>query len=127
MLVYIGVNALIGVPLTLAPAGVYEFIGEGQELAARLDGMRWLGAMMLAWAISAVLILARPVGRGFFVTAGSLQLTFGAAAFLYSWSLGEQLGDTWFQIVMTIILVSSAAVLWWARLKARNVLAGKVD
>lgn len=127
MLVYIGVNTLIGVPLTLAPAGLYEFVGVASEVASELNGLRWLGAMMLAWAISAILILARPVGRGFFVTAGSLQLTLGAAAFVYSWSLGEQLGDTWFQIVMTIILVGSAAVLWWARLKARNVLAGKVD
>ncbi|MBT8207468.1 MAG: hypothetical protein HKN07_05125 [Acidimicrobiia bacterium] len=127
MLVYIGVNTLIGVPLTLAPAGLYDFVGVASDVASELNGLRWLGAMMLAWAVSAILILARPVGRAFFVTAGSLQLTLGAAAFVYSWSLGEELGDTWFQIVMTIILVGSAAVLWWARLKARNVLAGKVD
>lgn len=127
MLVYIGVNTLIGVPLTLAPAGVYEFVGVAPQVATELNGLRWLGAMMLAWAISAILILARPVGRAFFVTAGSLQLTFGAAAFVYSWTLGEELGDTWFQVLMTMILVGSAMVLWWARLKARKVLAGKAD
>lgn len=123
ILVYIAVNALFGIPLTLAPAGFYDFVGVASEATVEFDGLRWLGAMLLAWAVSAILVLARPTGRAFFVTAGSLQLTFGAVAFVYSWSLGEGLGATWFQVVGSVVLIGAALVLWWARLTARKVLS----
>lgn len=123
LIVYIVVNLALGIPLTLVPVGFLDFIGVDQGIAAELGGLRWAGAVLVAWGISAVLVLARPVGRAYFVTVGALQMSFAAAAFLYSWWRHESLGSAWFQVAAGIVLVASAAYLWWARLKARSVLA----
>ena len=123
LIVYIVVNLTLGIPLLLVPVGFLDFIGVETAIAEQLAGLRWVGAVLVAWGISAVLVLARPVGRAYFVTVGALQMTFAAAAFLYSWWRNESLGSGWFQVAAGIVLVGSAAYLWWARLKARSVLA----
>ena len=123
MVVYIAVNLILGIPLMLIPVGFLDFIGVEEVIAEHLGGLRWVGAVLVAWGIAGILVLARPVGRAYFVTAGSLQLTFAAVAFIYSWWVGESLGDVWFQTLVSVVLVGSAAFLWWARLKARGILA----
>lgn len=123
MIVYIAVNLLYGIPLTFVPGSFLDVIGVEEATAGELGGLRWMGAMLLAWGVSGILVLARPVGRAYFVTAGALQLTFGAAAVLYSWLIGDGLGAVWFETLTVAIFVGSAAYLSWARLKARAVLA----
>ena len=83
MIVYIAVNLLYGIPLTFVPGSFLDVIGVEEATAGELGGLRWMGAMLLAWGVSGILVLARPVGRAYFVTAGALQLTFGAAAVLF--------------------------------------------
>ncbi len=124
MLVYIAVNAIYGV-LLLFPAQFYDLVGVRSATADRLGGLRWVGAMLLSWAVSAILVLARPVGRAIFVTAGSLQLTVVTVALAYSLAIDDGLGASWFQIVSILVWGAAAAVMWWARLGARKVLAGK--
>ena len=70
-------------------------------------------------------MLARPGGRAIFVTTGALQLTFGALAFVYSWSISEYEWSLWYHIVATTILVAGAAYMSWARLRGRSVLKGE--
>ena len=122
MLVYIVVNLLLGVPLMLVPTGFLDFIGVDEPVAAHLGGLRIFGAMLVAWGIAAMLIVARPAGRAYFVTAGALQLSFAAGAVLYSWVVGESLGAVWFQALASIVLIGAAAYLWWARYRARAVM-----
>lgn len=122
LLVYISVNLLLGVPLTLVPSGFLDLIGINPDTAATLGGLRVFGAMLVAWGVAAMLVIARPIGRAYFVTAGVLQLTFGAVAFVYSWAIGESLGAVWFQVVAAAILSGSAGYMWWARYRVRGLL-----
>jgi hypothetical protein len=122
MVVYIFVNLLFALPLVILPTTFFDAIGMSSSVADQLGGMRWVGAVLLAWAISGILVLARPGGRAIFVTTGALQLTLGALAFLYSWSLDEFTWSTWYQALATVVLVAGSLVMWWARLTARKVL-----
>lgn len=122
MLVYIFVTMLFALPLVILPVTFFDAIGLGERTAADLGGLRWVGAVLLAWAISGILVLARPGGRAIFVTTGALQFTLGALAFLYSWSIGEYEWDIWYQAFATVTLVAGSLVLWWARFSGRKVL-----
>ncbi len=121
MVVYIFINLLFALPLVIFPATFFDVIGLSDETSSQLGGLRWVGAVLLAWAISGILVLARPGGRAIFVTTGALQLTLAALAFLYSWSIREFEWDTWYHLLATAVLVAGSLVLWWARLVGRRV------
>jgi len=124
MLWYVAVNLAIGLPLTLFPVQFLELIGVDEATAVELGaGLRWVGAMLVAWAVAALLIVARPGGRGYFVTAGALQMTFGAGALLYSSFVDEQLASLWFHTLITVVFVGTAAYLWIVRYRAKDVFS----
>ncbi|NND02828.1 MAG: hypothetical protein HKN91_08575 [Acidimicrobiia bacterium] len=125
MVVYVIINLLFAIPLLIAPAAFFDAIGFSSIVAGQLDGLRWVGAVLLAWAVSGFLVLARPEGRAIFVTTGALQLTFGALAFVYSWSISEYEWSLWYQVVATMVLVAGAAYMLWARLRGRSILKGE--
>lgn len=127
MVVYIFVNLALALPLVIFPAAYFDIIGLDQAVADQLAGLRWVGAVLLAWSITAIAVMARPEGRGVFVTAGATQLTMGALAFLYSWSIGEYNWDTWYQVLASLVLTAGAVYLWWARLSGRKLLRGTSD
>jgi hypothetical protein len=106
------------------PVAYFEVIGLDDAVADHLGGLRWVGAVLLAWSITGIAVMARPEGRGVFVTAGAAQLTLGAIGFLYSWSINEYRWSTWYHALSAIILTAGAAYLWWARLSGRKVLRG---
>ena len=123
LLVYIAVSAILALPILLFPSQFFDFVGVEDRVAAELDAWRWVGAMLLAWAVGAVLVLARPAGRAIFVTIGAVQLSFGAATMAYSWAAGERMGSATWHGIATLLLAAAAAVMWWARFRARRVLA----
>ena len=125
MVVYVFINLLFAIPLLVAPAAFFDAIGLDGRVADDLGGLRWVGAVLLAWAVSGILVLARPEGRAIFVTTGALQLTFGALALAYSWSVGEYEWSLWYQLVATLILTAGAGYMLWARLRGRAVLKGE--
>lgn len=122
MLWYSAVNLAIGLPLMLFPAAFAKFVGVEDAIADELGGLRWAGAMLVAWAVAALLLVARPGGRAYFVTAGALQMTFGAAALIYSSVVEEQFGALWFHTLITVVFVGTAAFMWVARYGARDAL-----
>lgn len=126
MVVYVFINLLFAIPLLVAPGSFFDAIGLSSGVAGQLDGLRWVGAVLLAWAVSGILVLARPGGRAIFVTTGALQLTFGALALAYSWSVGEYEWSLWYQVLATLILAAGAAYMLWARLRGRRILKGDV-
>ena len=122
--VYIFINLALALPLVIFPVSYFEIIGLDDVVADNLGGLRWVGAVLLAWSITAIAVMARPEGRGVFVTAGAAQLTMGALAFLYSWSLGEYRWSTWYQALCSVVLTGGAVYLWWARMSGRKLLRG---
>jgi hypothetical protein len=124
LVVYIFINLALALPLVIFPAAFFDAIGLDKAAADQLGGLRWVGAMILAWALTGIFVLARPEGRAVFVTAGGLQLALGALAFLYSWSIGEYEWHTWYQMLATAVLAVGAVYLWWARLRGRRVFKG---
>ena len=127
MMGYIFVNLLFGLPLMIFPGWFFDVVGVNELVAAQMDGLRWVGGAFLAWAVSGILVLARPGGRAIFVTTGALQMSFVSLALLYTWSVNEYDWSLWYQIVASVVAVASAVYLWWARLWARGVLSGKTD
>jgi ABC-type Fe3+-siderophore transport system permease subunit len=124
MLVYIFVNLAFALPLAIFPAAYFDIIGLDSTVADQLGGLRWVGGMLLAWSIAAIQVMARPGGKSVFVTTGAFQMTFGAVAFLYSWSIREYKWDVWYQAIASIILTLGAVYMWWARMSARKLLKG---
>jgi len=120
MLWYVAVNLAIGLPLMLFPVQFLSLIGVDDATADELGGMRWIGAMLVAWAIAALLVVARPGGRAYFVTAGALQMTFGAGALVYSSIVNEQLASLWFHTLITVVFVGTALYLWVVRYRAKE-------
>ena len=121
MVAYIFVTLVFALPLVILPETFFDIIGLDDRVARDLGGLRWVGAMLLAWAVTGILVMAKPEGRSVFVTAGALQLTLGAAAFVYSWSISEYEWSTWYHVLAAAILAACAGFLWWARLRARHV------
>lgn len=124
MVVYIAINLVYGLPLAAAPQWFFDVIGMSPRVADDLGGVRWLGASLLAWGVSGVIVLLRPGGRSTFVTAGALQLSAAAVALLYSWSVGEYEWSTWFQVLTALVFFGGAVYLGFARLAGRKVLKG---
>jgi hypothetical protein len=124
MLVYIFVTLLLALPIVIVPGAFFDAIGLESAVADQMNGLRWVGAVLLAWAVSGILVLARPEGRAIFVTAGALQMTFAALSLLYSWSVSEYEWATWYQVLITLVVLGASVFLWWARLTGRKVLSG---
>lgn len=124
MVVYIAINLVFGLPLAAAPQWFFDAIGMQGRVADDLGGLRWLGASLVAWGVSGVIVLLRPGGRSTFVTAGALQLSAAAVALLYSWSVREYEWSTWFHVVLTLVVLAGAVYLGFARLAGRKVLKG---
>ena len=82
MLVYIFVTMLLALPIVIVPGAFFDVIGLDGSVADQMNGLRWVGAVLLAWAVSGILVLARPEGRAIFVTAGALQMSFAALSLL---------------------------------------------
>jgi len=122
--VYIFINLAFALPLVIFPVAFFEVIGIDETVASQMGGLRWVGAMLLAWSITAIAVMARPGGKGVFVTAGAAQLTMGAIGFLYSWSINEYYWSTWYQALASIVLTAGSVYLWWARMSGRKLLRG---
>jgi hypothetical protein len=120
MLWYSVVNLAVGLPLMLFPVEFLDLIGVDDATAVELGGLRWIGAMLVAWGIAGLIIMARPGGRAYFVTAGALQMTFGAGALLYSSVTDEKVAALWFHTLITLVFVATAIYLWVARFRAKD-------
>jgi hypothetical protein len=124
LVVYIFINLFLALPLVIFPIAYFKVIGLDDTIADQMGGLRWVGAVLLAWSITAIAVMARPVGRGVFVTAGATQLTLGALGLFYSLSLREYHWSGWYQWLCALLLTVGAIYMWWARLSGRKLLRG---
>ena len=126
LLAYIAGNAVYGLPMVLAPGLIWGTVGGADgDAATALESTRWVGALLLALAFGALLVLRKPAGQRSFVMTLALGDA-AMAALLILGVLGDDFDgvvDAWFVWATAIGLAVISAGLWWSRLKARALLA----
>lgn len=126
LLAYIVGNSVYGLPMILAPGLIWDTIGGADgDAATALESTRWVGALLLALAFGALLVLRKPAGQRSFVMTLALGDA-AMAALLVLGALGDDFDgvlDAWFVWVTAIGLAVISAGLWWSRFKARALLA----
>lgn len=128
LFVYIAVNVAYGLPMLVWPELLWETIGgaDADTAGMVLATNRWAGGVLLGLAAGAVFVLMRPTGQRTFVTMLCIHTALAAAAILYSISTGEwdDAGiAAWFAWLSAIVVAAESGYLWYARVKARSVLA----
>ncbi|NOX22278.1 MAG: hypothetical protein GXP36_04180 [Actinobacteria bacterium] len=124
MLAYIVVNTIVGLPLLVFPISFLDAVGFDRIVADQLGGIRWVGAVLVAWAVGSSLVIAQPEGRATLVTTGALQMTFAAFTFLWTLSTGEKWGSSAFHLGLLGLFSATALLMWAARFRARKVFKG---
>ncbi len=123
---YIVVNLAYGIPLLLAPDLLWGTVAGADEAAkVALRTTRWGGAILVAWAVGAFLLMAVPRGQRTFFTTLALQYSLAAAAIVFSILTGEwdDAGvAAWFPWLSAVVIAAGALYLWLARLRARDLL-----
>lgn len=126
LIAYIAVNLAYGIPLLLAPDFLWGTIaGAAPAAETALATTRWAGGILIAWAAGAFLLMAVPRGQRTFVTTLALQYSLAAGAIVLSILFGE-FEDAgfrdWFPWLSAVLVALVALYLWFARLKARDML-----
>jgi drug/metabolite transporter (DMT)-like permease len=108
----------------LWPDLIWErFAGASDSVLEVLEGMRWAGAVLVAWAVGGMLVLSRPEGRQTMVTTFALQYTLAAAALMVSAVADEFFwAESWFVVLAIVVVGAVAAYLWYGRWAGRRVL-----
>lgn len=126
LLAYIVGNTVYGLPMVLVPGVLWGTIGGADgDAQVALESNRWVGALLLALAFGALLVLRQPAGQRTFVTT----LAMGDAAMAAVIVLGALGGDfsdvldDWFVWATAVGLGAISGGLWWGRLKGRHILA----
>ncbi len=126
LLVLVGLDLGYGLPMLLWPGLLWGTIGgaDGLHLEA-LKTNRWAGALLVGLAIGALFVMARPAGQRTIVTMFAIQSAIAATALVLSAVNGELSGvlDAWFYWLAAVATAATSLYLWYARLKARSVLA----
>ena len=84
--------------------------------------LRWMGGVLLALGIGALMVSSKPEKQGIFVTSMALATLFAGLGNLYSWIMQEYSGATWFTALPTCLLLVISCLFWWGRGKAKGIL-----
>lgn len=124
MLVVVGVAGIYGGLLLAAPRFVWVTIGGAAELhGPAYDGTRFVGGLLVGLAIAALFVLRSPSTQNTLVTVMAIQATAAAAGDLLT-VLGDDAATAWwFEWGVAIVTSGLALYLWWARFRARRLLA----
>ncbi len=127
LIAYIAITAAYGLPMLLWPTFLYDTVGGASRNGlVGLVTTRWAGGVLIGLAIGALFVLARPRGQRTFVTMISIHTALAAAGIWISVANGEwgDAGiDSWFYLLSGVVVAALSAYLWFARFKAREVLA----
>ena len=124
VLLYVAVSLLFGLPTALWPGLIWGTLaGATDSVLEVMNGMRWAGAILIAWAAGGLLVLARPKGRQTMVTTFALQFSLAAAALVFS-ALTDEFAwaETWFVLFSIIAVGGGALYLWYGRWVGRDSL-----
>lgn len=84
--------------------------------------LRWAGGILVALGIGAILVYLKPKNQGIFVTTIALGCTLAGLALTWAWINIEEGANVWFTALPSIVVLALAALLWWSRQSAKNIL-----
>ena len=84
--------------------------------------LRWAGGILVALGIGAILVYLKPKNQGIFVTTIALGCTLAGLALAWAWINIEEGANVWFTALPVIVVLALAALLWWSRQSAKNIL-----
>jgi len=84
--------------------------------------LRWAGGILVALGIGAILVYLKPKNQGIFVTTIALGCTLAGLALAWAWINIEEGANVWFTALPAIVVLALAALLWWCRQSAKNIL-----
>ncbi|GAG14388.1 unnamed protein product [marine sediment metagenome] len=97
-------------------------VGLSRANPVEFSWLRWMGGVVIALGIGALMVSSKPEKQGIFVTSMALATLFAGLGNLYSWIMQEYSGATWFTALPTCFLLVLSALLWWGRGQAKGIL-----
>ena len=97
-------------------------VGLSRANPVEFSWLRWMGGVVIALGIGALMVSSKPEKQGIFVTSMALATLFAGLGNLYSWIMQEYSGATWFTALPTCFLLVLSALLWWGRVQAKGIL-----
>lgn len=97
-------------------------VGLSRANPVEFNWLRWMGGVVIALGIGALMVSSKPEKQGIFVTSMALATLFAGLGNLYSWIMQEYSGATWFTALPTCLLLAISCLFWWGRGKAKGIL-----
>ncbi|MBA7577633.1 hypothetical protein ES708_19486 [subsurface metagenome] len=97
-------------------------VGLSRANPVEFSWLRWMGGVVIALGIGALMVSSKPEKQGIFVTSMALATLFAGLGNLYSWIMQEYSGATWFTALPTCFLLVLSGLLWWGRGQAKGIL-----
>ena len=120
--IYVVVVLVYGILYFLVPDSLVKLSGGAPVFHGWL---RWSGGVLIALGLGAVLVFNNPGNQGIFVTTIALGCLLTGLALVWALFNMEEGANTWFVALPTVISVLLAALLWWARKQAKDILYPK--
>jgi hypothetical protein len=124
LIIYAVVSIVYGIGYLIVPDSLVNISG-GQPVFH--GWLRWSGGVLIALGIGAVLVYSNPFYQGIFVTTIALGCFLCGIGLVWALVNREEGGKLWFTVLPAVIVFALAALLWWGRSKAKEVLYPKKD
>ena len=112
--------------LTLAYGIVYLFLPESYVASTGSEPIpaawiRWIGGILIALGIAAIMIFRNPSKQGIFIFASAIGTLITGLTDLYSLFF-ESVGDPWASLAPAIAILVLSALLWIGLFQAKTIL-----
>lgn len=118
---YVLVVLVYGLGYAFFSAHLVEMSGSDPVPAGWL---RWSGGVLIALAIGAMMVMAKPEKQRIFVRTIALGCLFTSIALFYGW-VSEPVGEMMFTAVPAILTLLMCILLIWSCNMAKDILDGK--
>jgi len=119
LIIFAVISLVYGFGFLFVP-GLLVKLSEGNPVD--FNWLRWMGGVVIALGIGALMVSSKPEKQGIFVTSMALATLFAGLGNLYSWIMQEYSGATWFTALPTCLLLVISCLFWWGRGKAKGIL-----
>ena len=124
LMIFAVISIVYGIGYFFAPSFLVNLSGDTPVFHGWL---RWSGGVLIALGIGAILVYLNPQNQGIFVTAMALGSLLIGIALLWAWLTLQEDANPWFTALPTILSFVLAILLWWSRIKAKEILYPKKD
>ena len=124
LLAFAGANGLTGLLMLTFPKALWVSIGgAGATDAARAyTSTRFAGAMMVTFAVMALLVIRKPAHQSTLVTLLCVEESLVAAATFINAVGDHPPTSLWFEWLLALGSIALAGFMWWARILGRKAL-----